>query len=111
MKYPELSSAAQRMQAAQLTGAVRRLSYGRGRDVPLEQALAELAGITTDPIVLGDVLGVCLVYAESDGADAADYGRAVRMLRAAGADEQTATAKAVWLRWRFARNAQGGLSL
>lgn len=96
MRHPSLSSAQQRLQAAKVTGATERYSIGADLEVPAEAAAAGLQAITRDPVVLGHVLGAYLVKAETMAA----YGRGVEILRAAGAGEAAAAAKASWLRSR-----------
>lgn len=63
----------------------------------LEVAVARLHAITADAVVLGHELGSQLVHAERSRA----YEPAVEMLRAAGADEETAEVKAEWLREQY----------
>jgi hypothetical protein len=96
MRRPQLPSRRQRLDAAEVSGAVQNLVFGPGRDTPLEEAVAQLHAITRDPAVLGQVLGPYLVHAERS----AVYAPAVQMLRAAGADEDAAAAVAAWLRER-----------
>lgn len=103
MHHPDLSTTRQQIQAAEVTGAVERYTLGRDQGATDEQALAELHGTTRDPLVLGHVLGAYLVRAEASPA----YGRAVELLRVAGADEDAAALKAAWLRQR--RADRGGL--
>jgi hypothetical protein len=64
----------------------------------LEARVARLHEITTDPAVLGHVLGSFLAYADRSDA----YLPAVEVLRAAGADEDQAGLKAAWLRQEIA---------
>jgi hypothetical protein len=64
----------------------------------MEWAVARLHEITTDPVVLGHVLGTYLAYAERS----AMYQPAVGLLRAAGVDEEQAELKAAWLRQEIA---------
>lgn len=104
VRFPDLPTAADRLSAASATGTVERLAVGRDVDVPEDQAVAELTAITTDPRVLGHVLGAYLARAELG---VGDWSRAVRLLRAAGADEATAAVMVEWQRERYARH--GGL--
>lgn len=98
MRHPDLPSTRQRLQAAEVSGEVQRLSFGDLRGLPLEQAVARLHAITEDPQVLGHVLGSFLPQAERSQA----YQPPVDMLRAAGADERTAQVKAEWVRGEYA---------
>lgn len=93
MRHPALPDARMRLLAAEVTGEVQRLCFGPDRPGQAE-AVARLRDITTDPVVLGHVLGSYLAYADWSTA----YLPAVDMLRAAGADEGTAGARAAWVR-------------
>lgn len=105
VRPPDLPSSGDRLAAARVTGSVERLGIGKDKDVAEDQAVAELRAITTDPHVLGHVLGGYVVRQERSESGA--WARAVRLLRAAGADEDTAATVAVWQRER--RERQGGL--
>jgi hypothetical protein len=98
MRRPELHPRL-RLTVAETAGAVSRLAL---TDAPLADRLVELREITTDPRVLGDVLGCWLGGEPRQGND-----EAVTLLRAAGADEQVAAAVAEWQRWRIADRGQG----
>ncbi|WP_157408556.1 hypothetical protein [Actinoplanes sp. N902-109] len=104
MSYPDLPTDHDRLAAARLTGTVERL-IGRDRDVAPTEAIEELREATTDPVVLGHVLGSYLVTVAPDLEPM--RARAVALLRAAGADEATAATMAEWQSERYAR--QGNL--
>lgn len=92
MRYPA-PPAEHRMTLAVLTGLVERLTGGGqhttgGRDVTLVHE------ISADPVALGHLLGIYLARADEDP----HYAEAVRLLRAAGADEATANTMAAWSR-------------
>jgi hypothetical protein len=83
MRHPALPDSRQRLKAAQVYGEVERLTFGPAGTPPVAWCVARLHEITTDPVVLGHILGSYLAYADrSDW-----YQPAVVMLRAAGADE------------------------
>lgn len=105
MRFPDLPTGTDPLAPARLQGTVSRLAAGSDRDVPQDQAVAELRTITTDPRVLGHVLGGYVVRQERS--ESGTWARAVRLLRAAGADEAAAATVAVWQRER--RERQGGL--
>jgi hypothetical protein len=92
MRHPDLPSTAQRLQAAEVSGEVQHLLFAENIDD--DAAVARLREITTDAVVLGHALGMCLVHGER--ADV--YAPVVRWLRAAGAHEGQAQLKAEWLR-------------
>lgn len=96
------------MAVARISGAVERLTIGSAKGAPPELAVAELREISTDPAVLGDVLGAILHRVESEHSYLV---AAAELLRAAGADEQAAISKLGWLRERDARRAGGGFTL
>ncbi len=98
MRHPALPDARRRVQAAEVTGEMQRLCFGNDRVDRLEWAVARIHEITTDPLVLGHVLGTFLAYADRSDV----YLPAVEMLRAAGADEGQAELKAAWLRQEIA---------
>ncbi|AGL18382.1 hypothetical protein L083_4872 [Actinoplanes sp. N902-109] len=77
---------------------IDRLAAEESVDDHLE-ALPELRGMSNDAVVLGDVLGDVLhrVIAGAQ-ADTISYWPILDLLRAAGADEERAAAKAAWLR-------------
>lgn len=98
VKHPDLPAGRPRLLVAEVSGEVQRLVFGDLRGLPLEQAIGRLREITEDRVVLGHVLGGYLAQAERSEA----FLSAVEMLRAAGADEQTAEVKAEWVRERYA---------
>ncbi len=87
MQKPELDED-QRAAAARVTAAIEASGAG-----------ADLAAITRDRIVLGDVLGDHLSrVVEGTQADTIASWPVLELLRAAGADEERAAAKSAWLR-------------
>lgn len=98
MRHPALPDRRQRLKAAEVYGEVERLAFGPGGPPPVEWCVARLHEITTDPIVLGHILGSYLAYADRSDR----YQPAVDMLRAAGAGEGQAELKAAWLRQEIA---------
>jgi hypothetical protein len=103
VKAPDLPSG-KRITAAKLAGTISRLGLS---PAPLEQRLAEVLAVTTDPQILGRELGNRLGADYPSAADA----RAVEVLRAAGADEAEAEQVAEWHRWKRRRRAEGGFTL
>ncbi len=103
MRYPDLPDNRDRLTAASLQGRVAHLAVGAGKTVDVDQAVAELHTITTDPAILGHVLGIYLAMTE-DGPG--EYQTAAQVLRAAGADETTAQTMVVWQRERRGREQQ-----
>lgn len=106
VRYPNLTST-QRMQVAKIAGGAERLAFGDLRHLPLEQKLAELHAISTDPAVLGHQLGDSLANVEEVGSH---FQACVDLLRAAGADEAAAADKLSWRRWKRQQrweNAEG----
>lgn len=95
------------MAIAHVSGAIERLGFGDYKDLPQADKIASLHTISRDPIVLGSVLGDCLVNVE----DASLYQACIDLLRAAGADENTAQEKAQWRRERAQQFSQGNLVL
>jgi Na+-transporting methylmalonyl-CoA/oxaloacetate decarboxylase gamma subunit len=91
--------------AAQLSGAVSRLTRGDQQGLTRSEKLAVIAEITTVPAVLGKVMGPLLTpeHPEFGPADA----EAVELLRAAGADEQVAAATAAAIEERRERRLLG----
>lgn len=76
-----------RMVVAKIGGLAARLSIGRDKETPRDQALAEMHAISTDPAVLGEVLGGVLYRVETEH----PYHLATaELLRAAEADEAVA---------------------
>jgi hypothetical protein len=98
MRHPALPDSRQRLKAAQVYGEVERLTFGPGGPPPVDWCVARLHEITTDPVVLGHILGSYLAYADRSDR----YQPAIDMLRAAGADEAQAERKAAWLRQEIA---------
>ena len=82
------------MAAAKVAGAAARMVTV---EVSRDDAVGELRAITTDPVALGYALGVFLHRVETESTS---NQLVVDALRAAGADEDTATAKLAWMRWR-----------
>lgn len=103
-RRPDLSTA-QRLAIAKLSGTVERfvLRDRQDADVRRDEAdevgrvVDELHEVSRDPGVLGEVLGAYLARAEYLLA----LQPAVELLRAAGADEDVAAARAAWLRERY----------
>jgi hypothetical protein len=88
-----------RRNSARLHGTVQRWTTDMLlRDRPVQDAVEALRQITTDPIALGVALGRARAFVELDGHAA--YRRAVVILRAAGADEDTARRMLAWLKIR-----------
>src|SRR4051794_28343495 len=98
MQRPELNEA-QRSEAARIVVMIDQYGPDSGPDAFDAQALPALRDITRDTIVLGDVLGDYLhrVVAGTQ-AETIRCWPMLELLRAAGADEQRAAAKATWLR-------------
>ena len=94
MHKPELDEG-RRAQAARVTAMIE----GLGPDDDYSDAVPALRAISRDALVLGDVLGDYLarVVAGSQ-AETVSYWPVLELLRAAGADEEHAAAKAAWLR-------------
>jgi hypothetical protein len=98
MQRPELDDD-QRSQAARIAVMINEFGAGSGPDALPAQALPELRAISRDPVVLGDVLGDYLHrVVVGTQAETMRYWPTLELLRAAGADEQRAAAKALWLR-------------
>lgn len=108
MSLPELPQR-ERLAVASLSGAVSRMTRGDVRDLSRPAKLQRIRQISTDPLVLGHVLGPYLApeHPEYAGADA----EAAELLREAGADEEHAEQVAQWQRERRERRAQGGFQL
>lgn len=80
---------------ARLEGTAGRYGYGRQRDAPRAEAIAELHEISMDPLVLGMAAG-------PDLASSHEYRRAgAEVLAAAGADMEVAAVCAAEIRARF----------
>ena len=82
------------MAAAKVIGAAARLAIP---GVTVDDAVAELRAISSDPVALGYALGVFLHLVDTESTSDQP---AVALLRAAGADEDIAAAKLAWMRWR-----------
>jgi hypothetical protein len=97
MPKPELDDG-QRAEAERVTAMIDRLAAEGSTGDHLE-ALPDLRKLSSDRVVLGDVLGDVL-YRVVIGAQAETISSwpAPDLLRAAGADEERAAAKAAWLR-------------
>lgn len=96
MRCPELTSR-QRLQVAYIAGHVQRLGFGNLSHLTLEEKIADLHALSTDPVVLGHHLGDCLANADEIWPG---FQACADLLRAAGADEQAAAAKLAWRRWK-----------
>lgn len=97
MRKPELDEG-QRLEAARITAVIDRLGNG-GSASDYQRALPALREISSDRVVLGDVLGDYLHrVVVGTQAETISYWPALELLRAAGADEERAVAKAAWLR-------------
>ncbi|WP_436532959.1 hypothetical protein [Actinoplanes sp. HUAS TT8] len=99
MREPELDER-QRADAARVAAMIDRFALGELAGGRLE-ALPELRRMTSDRMVLGDVLGDVLhrVVVGSQAETISSW-PVLDLLRAAGADEERAAAKAAWLRHR-----------
>jgi lactoylglutathione lyase len=98
MQQPELDEA-QRMGAARVTAMIEQLRADDGPAADHSRALAELREISRDRVLLGDVLGDYLHrVVVGTQAETVSYWPVLELLRAAGADEERAAAKATWLR-------------
>lgn len=108
MSLPELPQR-ERLAVASLSGAVSRMTRGDQRDLSRPAKLLRIRTLTTDPLVLGHVLGAHLKpeHPEYAGADA----EAVELLRESGADEATAELVARWQVDRRERRDEGGFQL
>ncbi len=87
----------QRAEAVRVTALIERLGTADDHS----ESLPALREVSRDRVVLGDVLGDYLhrVVVGSQ-AGTASYWPVLELLRAAGADEERAAAKASWLRAR-----------
>lgn len=95
---PATLSRRDRIALAQLSGTAARHGYGRAKNRPREEGLAELREISTDPVLLGIAAGAELV-------DPHGYkGPAVDLLREAGADMTIADEHATDLREWYDRS-------
>jgi hypothetical protein len=98
VQRPELTED-QRSQVARIAAVVDQYGSGHGRDDSHTEALSALREISRDPVVLGDVLGDHLHrIVVGTQADTIRHWPTLELLRAAGADEERAAAKATWLR-------------
>lgn len=82
---------AERIAIAQLSGVAARHARGRGDGDPV----AELHSVSRDPRLLGIAAAACLVQADRNRHEA----EALRLLRAAGADEQVIAEHAEQVRY------------
>src|SRR5690349_6335477 len=104
MRKPELDES-QRADAARITTVIDRLEADEMAGGYLS-ALPELRAISSDRVVLGDVLGDFLHRAVvGTQAETISYWPALDLLRTAGADEERAAAKASWLRHQASGDA------
>lgn len=107
VRHPQLPDSRDRLRAAELTGECERIGVGSRRHLSDGEALALLTEISTDPVVLGHVLGSYLIRAE----DHPVFERIVGLLRQAGADENTAARVAEWHRWKRDQTNPSGIIL
>ena len=103
--HPSDLTSKQRLAVAAVCGAADRLSVGKDKDLPRDEAVAHLQSISADPEVLGEVLAGLLHRIELGGR----FQRAVDLLRATDASEERATAKLQWLREQQVRHGGGTL--
>ena len=96
MSYGADLTAEQRLAVVQVSVAAHDWVFGKRRNRSRTEAVAALQQISTDPVVLGVALGYALANIELDGLQA--YQRLAELYRAAGADEQVATAGLAWAR-------------
>lgn len=94
VQVPKLAQQ-QRIALAELSGVAGRYSIGSDREEPRDEALAAIHQVTTDPCLLGIQCGVAM--ADPQGIS----GPVVELLRAAGADMQTAEQHAAEVRARM----------
>lgn len=107
MRHPDLRHTRQRLQAAHLSGECERLAVGDRKDLPDTEALRIIAEVTSDPEVIGYVLGSYRHRTAELGA----YRRAVDLLEQAGPDEDIAAAVLAWHRWKQTQVNQSGIIL
>ncbi|GAB2588729.1 hypothetical protein Aab01nite_42640 [Paractinoplanes abujensis] len=94
MQKPELDEQ-QRAEAARIRTMIEELGPADDHS----GALPAVRAVTRDGLVLGDVLGDYLHRVVTGGqAETVSYWPVLELLRAAGADEERAAAKAQWLR-------------
>ncbi len=104
MQRPELDED-QRSQATRIAILIDQYGAGSGPIAFPDEALPALRAISHEPVVLGDVLGDYLHrVVVGTQAETIRYWPTLELLRAAGADEQRAAAKALWLRHQDARH-------
>lgn len=105
MRASDLSTV-QRLAVAALSGGVSRMTRGDLRDLSRPEKLLRIRAYSTDPLVLGQVLGPLLVpeWPEYAAADA----EGAELLRESGADEAYAQAVAEELRERNWGRGAGG---
>ena len=98
MQQPELDEA-QRIEASRVTAMIEQFRVDDGPTADPTRALAVLREISRDRVLLGDVLGDYLHrVVVGTQAETISYWPVLELLRAAGADERRAAAKATWLR-------------
>lgn len=102
---PSHLSRDQRLELAKVSGTVQRVTIGVHRDLPRAEKIAALNEITTDPVVLGFVLGQARASVELEGY--VRFGEIVEVLTEAGADEQVADAVLTAARAEFERRGRG----
>lgn len=96
-----------RIALAQISGLGQRLAFNPDcAHVTLAEAVAELHAITRDPVLYGMALGAAQAELDEWPGRSRDL---VTLYRAAGADEQVATASLAWQRERRERqqNSEG----
>jgi hypothetical protein len=95
---PDLN-AEQQAAVARLRVAAAEWVFGDRRNGSRTEAVAALREISTDPAVLGVVLGRALAHVELDGMRV--YRRLAELYRAAGADEQVAADHLGWQKAQY----------
>lgn len=108
MPFPDLPNREARLTAAKLHGRVGLLIVGADKRAEQNWAIAEVHDITTDPRILGYVLGIYLHKLEDESRG---YGAACKLLRLAGADETVAQQMLEWQRERRERERRGRTSV
>lgn len=95
MRYPELTDR-QRMQVAEISGTIQRITHGIDQNRPHDWKTAELRSISIDPTVYGHVLGH--IRASADELSPI-YLQCEPLLIEMGADEAAAQRALEWRRW------------